>query len=99
VGGVLYPPHSLRADMMDADLFTKIAPSTDDIWFWAAGVANGYPVVPVPFGRNKPIGVGKPKTLSLKWTNFKAGTDRNSMALDAILTHYPEIKQKINKEI
>ncbi len=99
VGGVLYPPHSLRADMMDVDLFTKIAPSTDDIWFWAAGVANGYPVVPVPFGRNKPIGVGKPKALSLKWTNFKAGTDRNSMALNAILTHYPEIKEKINKEI
>ena len=57
VGGVLYPPHSLRADMMDVELFTKLAPSTDDIWFWAAGAANGFPVVPVPFGHNKPRGL------------------------------------------
>ena len=36
VGGVLYPPHSLKPDMMDVNLFTEIAPTTDDIWFWAA---------------------------------------------------------------
>lgn len=96
VGGVLYPPHSLKAEMMDVELFTKLAPSTDDIWFWAAGVANGYPVIPVPFGHNKPKGVGKPKRLSLKTTNFKSGVDRNSQALESILEYYPEIKEKIS---
>lgn len=95
VGGVLYPPHSLKADMMDVDLFTELAPSTDDIWFWAAGVANGYPVVPVPFGRNKPRGLGKPKALSLKTTNFKGEMDRNAVALNAIMERYPEIKNKL----
>lgn len=97
VGGVLYPPHSLKQEMMDVELFTKLAPSTDDIWFWAAGVANGYPVIPVPFGRNKPRGLGKPKELSLKWTNFKGGTDRNAPTLNAILEHYPEIKERISR--
>lgn len=96
VGGVLYPPHSLKEDMMDVELFTKIAPTTDDIWFWAAGVANDYPVIPVPFGRNKPKGIGKPKSLSLKSTNFKGSEDRNSAAICAILEHYPELKDKIN---
>ncbi len=96
VGGVLYPPHSLKQDMMDEELFTKLAPSTDDIWFWAAGVANGVPVIPVPFGRNKPRGLDKPKALSLKTTNFKGTTDRNVLALNAILEHYPEIKQQLN---
>ncbi len=95
VGGVLYPPHSLKKEMMDVELFTKIAPTTDDIWFWAAGVANGYPVVPVPFGHNKPKGVGKPKALSLKTTNFKSGTDRNSTALEAIVKLYPEIAGRL----
>ncbi len=95
VGGVLYPPHSLKKEMMDVDLFTKLAPSTDDIWFWAAGVANGYPVIPVPFGYNKPRGLGKPKKLSLKTTNFKGETDRNVSALNAIIEHYPEIKEKL----
>lgn len=96
VGGVLYPPHSLRADMMDVDLFSKIAPSNDDIWFWAAAVMNGFPVIPVPFGHNKPCGLNKPKELSLKTTNFKGKADRNLSALKAIIEHYPEIKRRIN---
>ena len=97
VGGVLYPPHALKSDMMDINLFSEIAPSTDDIWFWAAGVANGYPVVPVPFGRNKPRGLDKPKELSLKTTNFKGKTDRNALALKAILEHYPELMKIVEQ--
>lgn len=95
VGGVLYPPHSLKQEMLDVSLFTQIAPTTDDIWFWAAGVANGTPVIPVPFGHNKPKGLKKPRELSLKTTNFKTGTDRNAQALKKILDRYPEIRNKI----
>lgn len=98
VGGVLYPPHSLREEMLDVDLFSQMAPSTDDIWFWAAAVANGFPVVPVPFGHNKPRGLRKPKELSLKTTNFKGNTDRNSAALHAIMEHFPEIERQINNK-
>ena len=96
VAGVLYPPHCLRQDMLDVELFTSLAPTTDDIWFWAAATAAGYPVIPVPFGRNKPRGLGKPRQLSLKTTNFKHGdTDRNAQALQAILERYPEISEKL----
>lgn len=98
VGGVLYPPHSLKADMMDVELFTKIAPTTDDIWFWAAAVANGVPIVPVPFGYNKPKGLHKPRELSLKTTNFKLGTDRNAAALKAIIEKYPQIGERIKDD-
>ena len=97
VGGVLYPPHSLKEEMIDEELFTKIAPTTDDIWFWAAAVANGTPVIPVPFGHNKPKGVGKPRALSLKTSNFKSGEDRNAAALKAVLEQYPEIRERIEK--
>jgi hypothetical protein len=99
VGGVLYPPHSLRTDMLDVELFSQIAPSTDDIWFWGAAVANGFSVVPVPFGHNKPRGLHKPKELSLKTINFKGKTDRNLSALNAIMEHYPEIKERINNKM
>ena len=95
VGGVLYPPHSLKAEMLDVNLFTKIAPTTDDIWFWAAAVANDRPVIPIPFGHNKPQSLNKPKSLSLKTTNFKSGIDRNAAALTAILQEFPIIKKKI----
>lgn len=99
VGGVLYPPHCLDSKMIDVELFTTLAPTTDDIWFWAAAVANNTPIIPVPFGRhNKPKGVGKPKELSLKTINFKSGIDRNSAALKNILEAFPIIKQKIENE-
>lgn len=99
VGGVLYPPHSLKPDMLDPELFTRIAPTTDDIWFWAAGVANGFPVIPVPFGHNKPRDLGKPKALSLKTTNFKSGADKNSAALQAIFKEYPEIEERVKAPV
>ena len=98
VAGVLYPPHALQPAMLDPDLFTQIAPTTDDIWFWAAAVANGTPILPVPFGRNKPRGLGKPRTLSLKTANFKAGTDRNAAALQAILERFPEVGEQLAAE-
>lgn len=98
VGGVLYPPHSLKKEMINVELFTELAPTTDDIWFWAAGVANGIPVIPVPFGHNKPKGLGKPRKLSLKTVNFKSGIDRNSAALKNIFEKYPLIKQKVENE-
>ena len=98
VGGVLYPPHSLKPEMLDVKLFTSIAPTTDDIWFWAAAIANGYPVIPVPFGHNKPRGLGKPRKLSLKTVNFKSGIDRNAAAFEAIIEKYPLVKQRIENE-
>lgn len=94
VGGVLYPPHSLRIEMLSPDLFTSLAPTNDDIWFWAAAVRNGVPVVPVPFGHNKPRGLGKPRSLDLKRVNFKRGEDRNAAALKRIMERYPDIESK-----
>lgn len=95
VGGVLYPPHSLKKDMIDPELFTRIAPTADDFWFWAAAVAEGTEIIPVPMGHNKPRGLGKPRELSLKTVNFKAGTDRNTAAFEAILEQYPKIRASI----
>jgi hypothetical protein len=95
VGGVLYPPHSLDEKMIDPKLFMSIAPTQDDIWFWAAATMKGTPVVPVPMGHNKPRGLGKPRELTLKSVNFKSGEDRNRMALEKILEKYPQIKEKL----
>lgn len=98
VGGVLYPPNSLNSEMLKEELFSKIAPTSDDIWFWAAAVTNDYPIIPVPFGYNKPHGLKKPKELSLKMLNFKNGEDRNASVLKAIIGRYPEILRKIKHQ-
>ena len=98
VGGVLYPPHSLKKEMIEPELFKSIAPTTDDIWFWAAAVANGTKIIPVPFGYNKPKGLKKPKELSLKTVNFKSGIDLNSDSLKKIIEKFPIIIQKLESE-
>jgi hypothetical protein len=98
VGGVLYPPHSLKTEMLDSNLFMNICPTTDDVWFWAAAVANGIKILPVPFGHNKPRELQKPRELSLKTVNFKSGADLNRNALEKILEKYPIIKQRIESE-
>lgn len=95
VAGVLYPPGSLKREMLDPELFMKIAPTTDDIWFWAAAIANNKTIVPVPFGKNKPKGMDKPKEISLKTFNFKKGIDNNLKAFNDILEAYPELQEKI----
>lgn len=41
VGGVLYPPRSLKKEMLNYDLAKQYAPKADDVWFWAAGIAAG----------------------------------------------------------
>jgi len=98
VGGVLYPPNSLKREMLDPKIFTEIAPTVDDIWFWAAAVANGTKLAPVPFGHCKPRGLGKPKELSLKKINVKSGIDVNRAALERIFEKYPIVKQRVENE-
>jgi hypothetical protein len=41
VGSILYPPHVLHDEVTNEQLFLKLCPSADDIWFWAMAVLNG----------------------------------------------------------
>lgn len=50
--GVLYPPTSLNSKVFDVDLFTKLCPKEDDIWFKAMGLLNKTPVAVTNLGIN-----------------------------------------------
>lgn len=39
--GVLYPSHILDTEAVNESEFTRLAPSSDDIWFWVMGILNG----------------------------------------------------------
>lgn len=98
VGGVLYPPHSLKEDMLEPALFRQIAPTCDDFWFWAAAVANGRKVLPVPFAPyNRPCELHKPDKISLKTVNYVSGEDRNYATFLTILEKYPIVRQRIEE--
>lgn len=97
IGGVLYPPHSLDSQMLDSNIFMQLAPTNDDVWFWAADVSKGTYVVPLPNGKRRPSEIGKPSAISLTTLNLRSGEDRNRMALDNILEYYPQIKKRISE--
>ncbi len=47
-GGILYPPHALYEDATNEDLYMKLAPYADDIWFYIMGLLKGTPKMTIP---------------------------------------------------
>lgn len=45
VGGVLYPPHCMSAELLNQELFLKLSPNADDLWLKIMQVKNGTKVV------------------------------------------------------
>lgn len=41
-GGILYPPKCFHKDVTNSELFMKLSPKGDDIWFKAMALLNGY---------------------------------------------------------
>ena len=100
VGGVLYPPNCLKKEMLDSSLFMDIAPTVDDIWFWAAAVVAGTKIIPVPFGYSEPLEIKKPSEVCLSTVNIitRSGVDVNRVAYERILEKYPLIKERVENE-
>jgi hypothetical protein len=42
-GGVLYPPRCFHENILREDLFMKLAPTADDVWFKAMTALKGFP--------------------------------------------------------
>lgn len=89
-GGVLYPPGSLHRDVTDEQTFLRVAPTADDLWFWAMAVRQGTPVRLIgssdiqSLDTEDEIGPG-----SLNRTNNAGGG--NDRQLRAILLEYPRL--------
>lgn len=95
-GGVLYPPHVLAPDVQRFDIFTKICPHQDDIWFWAMAVLNSTKIIPTRFGiKMDGCCIGETQSVGLYNTINSDETSPNNIAIENIVKQYPEIKGKI----
>jgi len=104
IGGTLFPPNCFHSDVQNKNLFMKLAPNADDIWFWAMAVLNSK-----RFNKNKPfsivfngyvdfkdyfIDIEEEKNGNALWkTNIHGGNDKQ---LQAVIDYYPEIKRIIS---
>ena len=85
-GGVLYPPDCLFGDVCNAELFLKLAPDADDIWFKAMSLLRGTPVRRSSQPGDKPVPVIGTQRVSLRKTNIRL--DRNREQWEAVSAHY-----------
>ena len=93
--GALYPPHVLHSDIFNEELLLQLAPSADDIFFWAAAVMHGT--------KTKVV---ENNILSLMQMIGGAGLyehnvlqGKNDEQLVNIFTHYPDIAIKLGTEL
>ena len=99
VGGVLYPPHSVHADVTDEKLFTELAPTNDDLWFWACAVLNNTKIVKCENNIPEPVIIEETYDTPALCNINNHGQKLFYVQLDNILNHYEGLNNKILSDI
>ncbi len=98
-GGVLYPPQSLHSDVLNKELFLKLAPNADDIWFNSMAILNNtkIKVINNPYNNIKYVNPEREFGIYNETTLLSTGNKDggNNIQLNNILNHYPTIKEQI----
>ncbi len=89
-GGVLFPPHSLHIDVSKKDLFMKLTPDADDIWFWAMAVLNGTKIQIVENNISKVVAINETQDSGL-WRSVNISGE-NDINLKKVLNHYKNLE-------
>jgi hypothetical protein len=99
--GTLYPPRCLHKNVFKKDLFTKLAPQADDIWFWAMALINRKffgtkcPYIVIKNGySNSIIDIGMQSDALQKHNVVNGGND---LQLKAVIENYPQIAEIIKR--
>ncbi|MDR0407577.1 MAG: glycosyltransferase family 8 protein [Campylobacteraceae bacterium] len=93
VGGVLYPPNIFHRDALDKELFLRLSPKADDIWFWAMCVLNGIKINVIN-GNEKHLSYVE-DTQSIGLFNENVAKNRNDEYIKNIFEYYPKLYDKI----
>jgi len=86
VGGVLYPAASLDTRVLDAKLYTRLCPTSDDLWLKVMAMLKGTKTVQVP-GTNG-VYPSIPFWNGPKLSPENIWNDGNTIALDKLMRHF-----------
>ena len=105
VGGILYPPKCFYKDITNKELFLKLSPFADDIWFWAMavinkeyfGVESPYILVKDSHSQKLPlIDPRQEKGKNALW-NYNWAENGNDKQLKAVIEQYPQLRDVLGK--
>ena len=100
-GGVLYTNSLLYKDIFNEELFTKLAPNADDIWFWAMAILNKtkIKIISEPCNKMVPVNYDREHGLGGHTTLFTTNIIENDFQLKNIIDYYPQILSILKSEI
>ncbi len=98
VGGVLYPPHCLYKDVIDSQIFMRLAPTSDDIWLWAMALLQGSKIRLIEGYASNTVAGAITTWGSQENALWKYNATANQKHLDNILACYPQILEILNCE-
>ena len=92
-GGILYPPKSLYKDIFREELFAKLCPTADDIWFWTMAVLAGRKINIVENCIFKTLvtDLEKESESSDALVLYKINITQNDVQLKNVFEHYPQL--------
>ena len=97
IGAVLYPPHALCDFVLDRQLFQKLCPTNDDIWFWYCAVRNGTQILKVRNALQDPLFLQDVGVVGgLSKVNESNGDSVNRSYLKNILTYDSSMSQTMS---
>lgn len=84
--GALYPPNSLNSNVLDDNLFLKLAPRADDLWFKAMSLLNNTDSLQSSRLTGAPIPIWGSQEIALKKSNI--GQDKNRLQWQALTSYF-----------
>ncbi|RDU65695.1 hypothetical protein CQA53_05910 [Helicobacter didelphidarum] len=94
LGGVLYPPNSLYKDICDSSLFMRLAPSNDDIWFWAMALLQGSKINVVHDNHANLETIDEGSQENALW-KINVEQNQNDVQIQNVLRHYPKLREMV----
>jgi Glycosyl transferase family 2 len=86
VGGIFYPPNVLdKSLLLDIDTALRLAPTGDDIWFWAVATVSRTPIICLGFSKHLLINPNDYQN-ALSTLNVTGG--KNDEQIDNVVNEY-----------
>lgn len=96
--GCLYPPHVLHSDVAKEELFQRLSPLADDLWFWAMAVLNGTKIKLIDNAFRELAGDCAADNSEALMNRNMGDDGENNAQLANILAAYPIVRDRVLSE-